>query len=220
MRNFLPVCIAVAMLTTTANAQKPSFDGQRVFSSESGPEAREAQYPEISRQTPRFDVYRIDDKAFFRHVLEAESQSEFQFNFGDQSWDFVIWKNELRAPQYVHRTATDNGIQFLEPAPTSTYAGYVNGDRNNWVRINIRENHIEGIIHSNGVAWSLQSVSIFENNLNKNSQNDVVVYKVADLVDMGVGCGGHPEAPDYSPNNIREYKDLQDQNQDQNLAKK
>ncbi|MCB0428657.1 MAG: PKD domain-containing protein [Flavobacteriales bacterium] len=213
-RKLLSTMTVAVFLCTSVFAQRKEFNGSLVFDSQAhNAVERTAQYPEISRQAHAYQVYSIDAQAFFKHVLEAENTKEFTLNMGQKEWAFTIWKNELRSPNYTHSVMTDHGLIEVAPVPTSTYAGYVNGNPDNWVRINIRPDHVEGMVNVDHVAYSLQSVSVFEASANKQADNNLVVYKMTDLVDFGVSCGGHATAGSSGDNILRDVQHQMQQEQ-------
>jgi len=190
-----------------AQNNNTTYQGAPIYSHSKGAKTNNTNlHPFINNQIENYTIYSIDAERFFNNTLNSTTSTQhFEFTLGKFNWDFTIWKTDLKAQNYVLRTGNEQISQAHMPGKTSTYKGYVNSDKKNSVRINIRDNHIEGIINIKGETYAIQTINVLEPN---NTSSNVVIYNSKDLIKSSNSFCGTKKLE----NNIRKYEYLKEKN--------
>ena len=185
LRYLLIAFLFTGSFSFTSLANKGSFTGKKVYSSEDA--ARSASmYDNIKTSISKFDVYEIDAKGVYTFVKQAGRTKTFTLSLDNQPFEFTLWENDVRSGNYILKVSTPNGDVIKESSEVTTYKGYINGDKNNRVRMAIRNGYVSGIFYLNGVEHSLQPVNAYGNEL---PSEQFLLYKTENLIATeGIVC--------------------------------
>jgi len=184
------VCLAVpgAMATTSVQCQSRVFHGVPVTGS--SPRAAEYEPERLGEGLAAWSVYALDVSGIHAEAAHRSGEVDLTLRLGnDHEWKLDLWKNNLVAPDYVCRVATEDGIIEMPPIEPFTYSGWLVDRPESRVRFSIREEGLVGSLHYGGEEYMIEAVSAFD----RDAPHDLyVVYNVRDIIGpVGAMCGSH-----------------------------
>ncbi len=130
----------------------------------------------ISKLVKEYHVGLLDLRQLTR-LVENDGGSFLLTVSSSISWEVKLNKNEIRAPNYTTVVTDGQDETIIDRDQCNTYEGFVNNDKDQWVRIYISDNYIKGIIvdKKNGIY-----IVDMLNSFVPDSNSNVLIYKMAD----------------------------------------
>ncbi|MBK7761887.1 MAG: hypothetical protein IPI46_00755 [Bacteroidetes bacterium] len=132
-------------------------------------------------------IIRINLSQLSQFAQTKKTNIPIQINTGSELLDIVISENELRSVDYKHVLMTDSGEIEVARDACGTYAGYLQGDPESVVRMNIREQSFSAIVHTKNEDYYLESLTQF---IPEANPQDIILYTKKDLKPSNGNCGG------------------------------
>lgn len=143
----------------------------------------------ISESVNKYELLTLDFDKLNSHVKTNKSAATFKITLSDKlSWDLVLEENEIRYGSFksviINRDGSEQSIPIGE---CNTYSGYVNGDKDQYVRLFISKDMIKGmIVDKEKGLIIIEPLSSFTNS---DQDNRLVVYNLADTKFDRKVCG-------------------------------
>lgn len=136
----------------------------------------------FKRQT----IVQLDAAAIYHYIKQAGNKSNLIIDIGDNyHWDISLEQHDLRSGDYMLQRNTDKGLVTLKREDCYTYAGYLKGNANNYVRLNIHELKLSGNIMDHGRSVYIEPLRKF---IPSAQADKYVIYKRGDSHPMQGRC--------------------------------
>lgn len=179
MKTFIKSLIFVCSLCTlsTVYAQK-EFKGSTVDNS---------LYAAKVKTVKDYEIFDVNTKELHEYLKEIKKPTKIKLLLGNKKiFNLTLEKNEIRTPSCRSILTTDNG-EILDPnvAEIITYKGYLDDDFQQWVRLIVTEDRLEGFFNSKNDPFAVESLKNFTKS---NDENRIVTYKASTQEFQGI-CG-------------------------------
>ena len=130
-----------------------------------------------------FDGLKLDD-----YVSNINGMSRLKLDIGQKYiWDIALEPIDIRSDNYLVQLSTPEGTIQGEKGKNITYRGFVNGHRNNHVRLAVNEHFIYGYIQTDEGLYFIEPAKTFTKN---KATDEYVIYKEEDILENeSATCG-------------------------------
>jgi hypothetical protein len=96
----------------------------------------------------KYSLVTLDTYSFKKYLRTSKKNLKVDLSLTDElTWNMILDENEIRAENAQSIHYNQDGVQQLLPKPEcNTYSGYINDDKDQYVRLFISENQVKGII--------------------------------------------------------------------------
>ena len=136
------------------------------------------QHVELKKYLKNFEVYAISTSSIHEHV-KMKTEVELNLYMADHRWQIYLTPNDLRSKQYQSFITSNNQLQELELEEVFTYKGYTNNNFENEVRMNIRNDMINGFIKEGNTHYFIEPLKNF---IPDTEPSGYVIYKPEDVI--------------------------------------
>ena len=165
MMRIIFTLFSMLLLSSALVAQKPTFKGKSVKANNN---------PALQAQFEEFGVFELDIAAFNSFVKSKDLSMEFEMEFGDLNWDIWLVPRDLRAPNYVSRVLTGDGVKVLPKGENITFKGLLNGyPGESLVAMTITDELFYGFVQMGDETYFFEPVWYFDPSVPK---NQFVIY--------------------------------------------
>lgn len=144
----------------------------------------------ITELISKFTVIEFDLNNLNSYLKDNPIDAKVKFIISDNlTWDLTISENEIRSPDYktVYKTRKSETVDGIT-SPCNTYAGFNGNNANQFLRLFINEEQINGIV-SNGKGGFVAIKRISEILRTDKSDNRYIVYDLDDMKPIAGICG-------------------------------
>ncbi|MFN0290658.1 M12 family metallo-peptidase [Pedobacter helvus] len=145
----------------------------------------EKQRSNLTRALKKYEVFSLDLAALNLKVSNVKEQFQSTLFLGKQEYKITLQPNEIRAINY---TSSTNSIYDTNNITNCiTYAGYVDKNIKDDVRLLITDSKIRGYITKNGEKLYITQLLNFD--FKESSKDILIIYKPEDVIDTSIYCG-------------------------------
>ena len=196
MKKLLLLPTLYFLLNSLLYAQAPTFSGNTVS-------LTTRQQSDFERYFLQYQLYDVPTPSIDQYVKTSPDGRNFRLKLDrDHDWEIVLYDHDMRSADYSVRFADERGIHTLPKGPNITYKGYVNGDRNQEVRLTIDGDFFYGYIEEDNQTYFIEPAGTFSASA---SRQHYTVYTPDEVViDPNVSCAATdierhaPDVPDHS----------------------
>ncbi len=161
---------SLLLISSALLAQKNLFKGEPVKAKNN---------PALQAQFEKFDVFEFDIASFNSFVKSQELSMEFKMEFGELNWDVWLVPRDLRAPNYVSRVLSGDGIKVLPKGENITFKGLLNSFQGeSVVAMTITEELLYGFVRMGDETYFFEPVWYFDPTAPK---NQFVIYPASKI---------------------------------------
>lgn len=171
---FIYYAVFILMLLLLGNSMASA---QKVFSALPA-NATTAETMALKKIFKRQTVVQLDAAAVYQYIKQAGPKSNMIIDIGNNyHWDITLEQHDLRSGDYLLQRNTDKALVTLKREDCYTYAGYLKGNTNNYVRLNIQDQKLSGNIMDNGRSIYIEPLKKF---IPSAPADKYVIYKRGD----------------------------------------
>jgi hypothetical protein len=131
---------------------------------------------DLSKSFKKFDLVQINTQ---QALTDSGSGKLLKLRTTERDFELKLELRDLRSRGYRAEDTGVNGRQKIERGQISTYRGFVRGEADSSVRINLSDKKIEGFFVSAGTRFYLESAGNYSDLA---GETDFVVYKSVDYL--------------------------------------
>ncbi len=177
MRKQIYTTFLFLLLSAVAYAQNPVFEGTPI------PD----QFAELEPHFYSYEIYRIETNPLHDFVHSKDDGVTFSLQLGDaHNWNIGIVPRDIRAPNYILRVQTENGIEELPPGENLTFQGQLNEGDGGDVALTIDQDFIYGFVEQGEQSYFIEPLWYF---VPDQPTNLFVVYSNNDVRPSEGKCG-------------------------------
>jgi len=140
--------------------------------------ATAAEAQALSKVFKRQTIVQLDARAIYQYIKQQGHKTSFIIDAGnDYHWDINLELHDLRSPDCLQQQTTRDGIITLPQEECETYAGYLKGNANEYVRMNIHSDKLNGNLIYHGGSVYIEPLKKF---FPSAAENKYVIYKRGD----------------------------------------
>jgi len=140
---------------------------------------------ELHKWFKTYEIVELDLSALSRMVNKEESRISLQI--GQNKWNLNLFFNDLRSSNYTNTNTNGNNKILQEKKPCITYAGYVDDNPANYVRLTISDEIFRGYIVVENEFYYFDQLKRIIGNSDKNI---IISYRARDVQENSTSvCG-------------------------------
>lgn len=176
-KHLLFLCYLIALNVTSSFAQD-IFHAKSIVLDED-------KRAHLSKVFNKYEAFSFDISSLNTKATKENKTLKIVLRLGERELKITLKPNEIRAANY---TTSSNGVNDAKNSTTCvTYAGYVDDNNKNDVRLLVTEDKIRGYIIQNGKATFITQLYNFDGIIS--SKNTLLTYTSEDVVDKNIFCG-------------------------------
>ena len=138
---------------------------------------------DLNKSFKKFDLVRINTQ---QALADYKSNKTLKLQMSQKNIELTLQPNDLRPRRYRTESTGINGKKQLERSVVSTFKGYLKGESNSYLRINLNKDNIEGYFVSEGERYYIEAAKSYSSSA---KSEDFIIYSSDDyLGETGFDC--------------------------------